>query len=128
MSRRVVVTGMGGVSPLGDSWSVVREHLQAGRTAVRRMPEWDAIDGLKTRLGAPIVDFVPPAHFTRKKTRTMGRVALLATYASELALTDAGLLDSQELDLLQPLLRYLRVYFVSRQFFVVEYLSPGSWT
>ena len=37
-------------------------------------------------------DFEPPASFTRKRTRSMGRVALLATAASETALTDAGLL------------------------------------
>ena len=97
MSRRVVVTGLGAVTPLGNDWATVREPLYTGRNAVRRMPEWDAIDGLKTRLGAPIVDFAPPAHFTRKRTRTMGRVALLATVASEIALASAGLLDSEEL-------------------------------
>jgi 3-oxoacyl-[acyl-carrier-protein] synthase II len=88
---------MGGLSALGDDWADVREQLLAGRTGVRSMPEWDEIDGLKTRLGAPITDFVPPPHFTRKKTRTMGRVALLATRASELALENAGLLGSDEL-------------------------------
>jgi 3-oxoacyl-[acyl-carrier-protein] synthase II len=88
---------MGGLSALGDDWADVREQLLAGRTGVRSMPEWDEIDGLKTRLGAPITDFVPPPHFTRKKTRTMGRVALLATRASELALENAGLLGSEEL-------------------------------
>jgi 3-oxoacyl-[acyl-carrier-protein] synthase II len=97
MNRRVVVTGMGGLSALGDSWSKVREQLRAGRTGVQIMPEWEAIDGLKTRLGAPIVDFAVPAHYTRKKTRAMGRVALLATRASEIALDDAGLLNSDEL-------------------------------
>ncbi len=97
MSRRVVVTGMGGLTSLGDNWIDLRAALLAGRTGVRAMPEWDVIDGLKTRLGAPIADFTPPPHFTRKKTRTMGRVSLLATRACELALRAAGLIDTPEL-------------------------------
>lgn len=93
MKRRVVITGMSGLSSLGDNWADTRAALAAGRTGVRRMPEWDGIEGLKTRLGAPIVDFSAPSDFTRKKTRTMGRVALLATVAARSALSDAGLLE-----------------------------------
>jgi 3-oxoacyl-[acyl-carrier-protein] synthase II len=55
------------------------------------MPEWDAYEGLDTRLGAPVPDFAVPAHYPRKKVRSMGRVALMATRATELALADAGL-------------------------------------
>ncbi len=50
-------------------------------------------DGLHTLLGAPVDDFVLPAHYTRKRIRAMGRVSLLATRATELALTQAGLID-----------------------------------
>ena len=97
MSRRVVVTGMAGLTAMGSSWAEIRTGIAAGRTGVRRMTEWGEIDGLKTCLGAPIVEFEPPSHFTRKKTRTMGRVALIATRAGELALEDAGLLNSAEI-------------------------------
>lgn len=90
--KRVVVTGMAGISSLGQDWPTVAEALKAGRSGVVRMPAWDAIDGLQTRLAAPIPDFVVPATYPRKKTRTMGRVALLSVRASELALADAGLL------------------------------------
>ena len=48
---------------------------------------------LEHRLGAPIDDFCAPPHYPRKMVRSMGRVALLAVRASELALSDAGLLD-----------------------------------
>jgi len=48
---------------------------------------------LATRLGAPIDGFEPPAHWSRKQLRSMGRVSQLAVRASELALADAGLLD-----------------------------------
>lgn len=91
MRRRVVVTGMAGLSPLGSDWATVRASLLAGHSGVQVMAEWDAYDGLDTRLGAPVPDFSPPAHYPRKKTRSMGRVALMATRATELALADAGL-------------------------------------
>ena len=92
MSRRVVVTGMGGVTALGNDWPSIRAHLEAGRTAVRRMPDWDRYDGLNTRLAAPIADRTRPDRYPRKKTRTMGPVALMAVQATEQALADAGLL------------------------------------
>ncbi len=97
MSRRVVVTGMGGLSPLGHDWESVREKLCAGISGVSLVPEWSAYEGLDTRLGAVIADFSVPTHYPRKKIRAMGRVALLATRATELALQDAGLLDSPTL-------------------------------
>jgi 3-oxoacyl-[acyl-carrier-protein] synthase II len=90
--RRVVVTGMAGISALGHSWPQVLARLKAQRNAVVRMPEFAAYEGLHCQLGAPVTDFEPPAHYTRKLTRSMGRVALMAVRASELALEDAGLL------------------------------------
>jgi 3-oxoacyl-[acyl-carrier-protein] synthase II len=97
--RRVAVTGMAGISPLGGDWPAVEQRLRSRRNAVRHMPEWDVYQGLLTRLAAPAAPFeLPPARYTRKATRTMGRVSLLASRASELALADAGLLDD-------PLLR-----------------------
>ncbi|OXR99050.1 beta-ketoacyl-ACP synthase [Shewanella algae] len=92
MSRRVVITGMGGISALGLDWDSVKARLQAGQNAVVRMDEWDRFDGLHTRLAAPVSDFSTPAHYSRKKIRSMGRVSLMATRASEMALEDAGLL------------------------------------
>jgi 3-oxoacyl-[acyl-carrier-protein] synthase II len=92
MSRRVVITGMGGISALGQDWDSVKARLQAGQNAVVRMDEWDRFDGLHTRLAAPVSNFSTPAHYSRKKIRSMGRVSLMATRASEMALEDAGLL------------------------------------
>ena len=92
MSRRVAVTGMAGISPVGNDWSSVRARLGDYRNAIVRMPEWADYDGLNTLLGAPAADFTISERYTTKTTRSMGRVALMATRASELALTDAGLL------------------------------------
>ena len=94
MTRRVVVTGMAGLCPLGRTWPDVRDNLRAGTSGVRVVPDLGDYDGLRTRLAATVDGFSPPAHYPRKKVRTMGRVSLLATRASELALEDAGLLGS----------------------------------
>ncbi|ADO46533.1 beta-ketoacyl-ACP synthase [[Enterobacter] lignolyticus] len=93
MNRRVVITGMGGVTAFGNSWQSVSQRLRDYRNAVRKMPEWQEYDGLHTLLGAPIDDFTLPAHYTRKRIRAMGRVSQLSTRATELALEQAGLID-----------------------------------
>lgn len=92
--KRVVITGMGGVTALGDSWDRVETRLREGRNAVRSMSEWSHFDMLNTRLAAPITNFEAPTHYPRKMLRSMGPVSLYAVRASELALADAGLLDN----------------------------------
>ena len=89
--KRVVVTGMGGVTALGSEWSEIQSALAQGRNAVRRMPEWDYFDTLHARLACPLPAFTTPAEYPRKKTRSMGPVSVYAVRASELALADAGL-------------------------------------
>jgi 3-oxoacyl-[acyl-carrier-protein] synthase II len=91
MKRRVAVTGMAGISPIGNDWPSVRARLGEYRNAVRRMDDWSEYDGLHTLLGAPAAEFALSERYTTKSMRSMGRVALLATRASELALVNAGL-------------------------------------
>ncbi len=91
--RRVVVTGMGGVTALGHDWPTIKENMMNGITATRHMPEWCDIDGMHTQLAAPLKTLPDTSHWTRKKTRTMGPVAQYAVYATEQALKDANLLD-----------------------------------
>ncbi|WP_250625664.1 beta-ketoacyl-ACP synthase [Pinirhizobacter soli] len=89
--KRVVVTGIGGITPLGSDWTTIAARLHEGRNAVRRMHEWDFFDALNGRLGCPVDDFVVP-DWPRRHLRSMGRVSQLAVAASEKALVDAGLL------------------------------------
>jgi 3-oxoacyl-[acyl-carrier-protein] synthase II len=97
-ARRVVITGMGGVTALGNSWAEIEPRLRALKNAVKRMPEWDRHgELLHTRLAAPIEGFDPQDRYPRKTTRSMGRVSLLALRASELALERAGLLGDPAL-------------------------------
>jgi 3-oxoacyl-[acyl-carrier-protein] synthase II len=83
---------MAGLTSLGSSWDEVREGVVAGRSGIQRLEDWAKYDGLNTNLGAPIDDFQVPGNYPRKRIRSMGRVALLATTTTERALRDAGLL------------------------------------
>jgi 3-oxoacyl-[acyl-carrier-protein] synthase II len=83
---------MGVVTALGDNWSDFSAAIKAGTSAIRCLEDWATYKDLNTNLAGPIEDFEVPAHYPRKKIRSMGRVALLSTRATELALTDAGLL------------------------------------
>ena len=86
MRRRVVVTGASGISPIGNDWAAIEKRLRCYRNAVMRMIDWSGYDGLNTELGAPAAEFALSERYTTKATRSMGRVALMATRASELAL------------------------------------------
>jgi 3-oxoacyl-[acyl-carrier-protein] synthase II len=92
--RRVVVTGMAGITSLGEDWPTIRAAFMQGLTGVRVMDGWDQYIGVNTRLGAPIQGFSIENRYPRKKTRTMGRVSQLAVYATERALEHAGLLNT----------------------------------
>jgi 3-oxoacyl-[acyl-carrier-protein] synthase II len=92
-TKRVVVTGFGGITALGHDWPTIERALRNGVSGIARMNEWDRYIDLNTRLGGPVPKFDLPPQYTRKVTRTMGRVALLATRATEMALEDAGLLN-----------------------------------
>jgi 3-oxoacyl-[acyl-carrier-protein] synthase II len=95
--KRVVVTGMSAITALGDDWKTFKAALEQGRNAVKTMPEWDKFTDLNTRLAAPILHFEKPAHYKRKMVRSMGRVSLMATRATELALEQAQLLNNSAL-------------------------------
>ena len=97
LTARVAVTGMAGITSLGQSWPEVERSLHNNVSGIERMPEWERYTELNTRLGGPVRNFELPAHYTRKVTRSMGRVSMLATRASELAIEDAGLLDDSSI-------------------------------
>ncbi|HSQ42571.1 MAG TPA: beta-ketoacyl-ACP synthase [Fibrobacteraceae bacterium] len=97
-THRVVVTGMGGLCPIGNTWPDVRANLLGKHSGIQYIPEWETVQNMRTRLGGRVkgADNMPK-HWPRKKTRTMGRVAMLAAQATESALQQSGLLESPEL-------------------------------
>lgn len=95
--KRVVVTGMAGITALGSDWDTIERNLRDNVSGIEYMPEWDRFTEVNTRLGGPVKDFTLPEHYTRKLTRSMGRVSKLSTRSAELALTHAGLLSDPEI-------------------------------
>ena len=93
--KRVVVTGMSLASPLGCDVNEAFERLKTYKNCICYTPELEQYQRLNTKLSAPVNGFVTPAHFNRKVTRTMGRVAVMSTAVSEQALADAELLEDE---------------------------------
>ncbi len=88
--RRVVVTGMGVVSPLGNTVEDAFARLRKLENCVQMLPELGVYKGLNAHLGCRTV-FERPTHWTRKTTRTMGEVSMFALAATEQAVAQAGL-------------------------------------
>ncbi len=93
--RRVVVTGLGVLSPIGIGLAENEASLRAMKGGIRAMPEWGHIPDLQTRIGGPVTGIDLFAHYPRRKRRTMGLVGLLALHASEQAIAQAGLKEEQ---------------------------------
>ena len=94
MKKRVVITGMGGITALGENWDTIKAGLLKKENAVQTMNEWQVYTGLHTMLAAPVPHFdLPSETYSRKKIRSMGKVALMSVRATEFALQDAKLLD-----------------------------------
>ncbi|MDQ1209755.1 3-oxoacyl-[acyl-carrier-protein] synthase II [Acinetobacter baylyi] len=91
--KRVVVTGMSGITSLGETADAIFEKFAQGKSGIRYMADWEQYTDLRTKLGGPVESFSIPKHFNRKVTRGMGRVALMSVIAAEAALTDAKLFD-----------------------------------
>ncbi|MBY8118804.1 beta-ketoacyl-ACP synthase [Vibrio fluvialis] len=97
MSRRVVVTGMSGITAFGNDWQAIEPKLRECQNATQYMPSYEQYEGLNTKLAAPVIGFELPKHYKRKQVRGMGRVSQLATVATENALIQAGLIGNDVL-------------------------------
>lgn len=84
---------MAAITPIGNDWQSISASFAQGVSGIRYLPEWEKYEGLNTHLGAPAAAFELPDHYSRKRTRSMGRVALLGVRASERALEQSGLID-----------------------------------
>ena len=96
-TRRVAVTGIGGITAFGRDWQSIQAAFKAEKNAVKYMDWRERFPELEAQLGAPIENYAPPKHWTRKQLRSMGRVSYLCVDAAEQALTDAGLLGDESI-------------------------------
>ncbi|MFA7403131.1 MAG: beta-ketoacyl-[acyl-carrier-protein] synthase family protein [Pelobacteraceae bacterium] len=93
--KRVVITGIGMVSPFGNGVPALMKGLEEGRSAVRFMEGWDEYNGLHSLVGAP-VDMQGEMSIPRQKRRSMGRMSIFAAQAADEALADAGITLANE--------------------------------
>ena len=88
--RRVVVTGMGALTPLGNNLNDSWKGLVDGVSGAGLITHFDT-SKFKTRFGCEVKGFDPANHFDRKEARKMDRYAQYALVAAEEAVKDAGL-------------------------------------
>jgi 3-oxoacyl-[acyl-carrier-protein] synthase II len=93
MARRVVVTGLGPVTPIGIGADAFWDGLRSGRSGVCRVDDRCDLEGIDVKIGAPVRDFDPLAFIDPKHARRVDRSAQLALAGSALALADAAFSD-----------------------------------
>jgi 3-oxoacyl-[acyl-carrier-protein] synthase II len=93
LTRRVVVTGMAGVTAMGQEWPEIERRMRAGETGTRYIEDWVQLKDLTCKVGAPAAWFKHEGFYPRQKGRSMGRVSVIAVDSAERALKSAGLFD-----------------------------------
>lgn len=88
--KRIVITGMGALTPIGNSVAAFREGLQAGRSGARAITLFDASE-FRTTFACEVADFDPTDTIDRREVRRMDRFTQFAMAATHEALTEAGL-------------------------------------
>jgi len=95
--KRVVVTGLGAITPLGKTLTETWEGLVNGKSGARPITHFDA-SKFKTQFACEVKDFEPTQYFDRKEARKLDRYAQFALVAADEAVADSGL-DVEKLDL-----------------------------
>jgi 3-oxoacyl-[acyl-carrier-protein] synthase II len=93
--KRVVITGVGVVSPFGNGLAALMKGIAEGRSAVRRMEGWEQYIGLHSLVAAPVT-IQDEKRIPRQKRRSMGRMSIFAAQAADEAIADAGIVLADE--------------------------------
>jgi len=93
--RRVVITGVGAVTPIGTGAPGLWDGLTARRSAVRQITRFDPTP-FKSRIAAEIPDFRPQDHLDAKRAKRWDRFSQLAVTSARMALDDAGIHPERE--------------------------------
>lgn len=97
IGRRVVITGVGLVSPLGNSPEEFWANLRSGTSGIGDIPHLP-LDAYRTRIGGAVRDFQPRKYISDPKSlKLMTRPVRLGVAALELAVRDAGLIGADQL-------------------------------
>ena len=94
--RRVVVTGIGAITPIGIGVEGLRAGLRTGKSAVSTITEFDT-SGFVTHIAARVLDFDPTPFLDGKKVKRLDLYSKFAVAAAKMAITDSGLdLDAED--------------------------------
>jgi 3-oxoacyl-[acyl-carrier-protein] synthase II len=93
MNKKVVVTGMGVISPIGKSTAEFSESLKAGKSGICKITQFDTA-GFDVTIAGEVKDFDPSVWMEKKDARKMARFTQFAVAASAQALEQADLLET----------------------------------
>jgi len=94
LRRRVVITGLGAVTPLGNSATDTWQGICAGRSGIGGITRFDC-SGFATRIAGELKNFDPLTFVNKKELRRMDDFIVYALAAAEMAVADAGLVVGQ---------------------------------
>lgn len=98
IGRRVVVTGIGTINPLGHSIEEYFKNLEAGVSAAAEITKFNA-EKFRSRIACEVKDYDWTKYFDRKEVRKYDLFAQYAMISANEALTDAGIVDNDTIDL-----------------------------
>jgi len=98
MSRRVVITGLGALTPVGNDANTTWDSLIAGKSGIDQIAQMDT-EGYPSTIGGEVKGFDPETIVIKKDVRRYDRFSLFAMAASKEAWADAGLESGHEYDL-----------------------------
>ncbi|WP_304487770.1 beta-ketoacyl synthase N-terminal-like domain-containing protein, partial [Duncaniella muris] len=95
--KRVVVTGLGAITPIGNDVETTWLNAVAGKSGAAPITHFDASQ-FKTQFACEVKDFNPNDHFDRKKLRQLDLYAQYAMVAARQAVADSGIEEAANLD------------------------------
>ena len=95
--KRVVITGIGALTPIGNNVPAYLEGLRQGRSGAKPITQFDA-DKFKTQFACEVTDWDPHDRLDKKETRRLDRYTTMALYVADEALEMAGLKGEDTLD------------------------------
>jgi 3-oxoacyl-[acyl-carrier-protein] synthase II len=102
MKTKVVVTGMGVISPIGNSVNEFKESLKAGKSGVGKITAFDTAD-LDVKIAGEVRDFDPSRWIEKKDARKMSRFTQFAAAAVTEALNESGLMGAADENKRRPI-------------------------
>jgi len=98
LKKRVVVTGLGAITPIGNDYKLFWSALLAGKSGIAKITRFDATE-YATQIAGEVKDFDPTVFIDKKEAKRMDRFTQFSISASKMALEDSGInLEKENLD------------------------------